>query len=363
MPASLDTTPLSEWKEFNKRPFLIAGPCSAETESQVMATAEELSKIPEVNVFRAGIWKPRTRPNSFEGVGKKGLKWLKAVKEQFGLSVATEVGNERHVYEALQYGIDILWIGTRTTVNPFTVQEIANALKGSDVAVLVKNPINPDVDLWRGAIERILDAGIKRVAAVHRGFSSYEKTTYRNQPNWQIPIDLRQYLPDIPLICDPCHISGDRQYLSEISQKALDLNFDGLMIETHPDPSNAWSDSLQQLTPNDLSDMLKSLVIRESRTNDANVLNVLDNLRDQIDVLDDAMIDLLERRMAVVNEIGDYKKEHNMTILQQPRWEEILKSSIQKGTHKGLSAEFIEAIFKAIHQESINKQTEIMNKK
>lgn len=354
--------PLSRWKEFKSRPFIIAGPCSAETEEQVMTTARELVDK-NINVFRAGIWKPRTRPNSFEGVGKKGLRWLKTVKEEFGLPVATEVANEKHVEQALQYGIDILWIGARTSVNPFAVQEIADALKGSDVIIFVKNPVNPDVDLWTGSIERLINVGLEHVGAIHRGFSIFEKTSYRNQPNWQIPIELKRRFPDIAILCDPCHISGDRQYLQELSQKAMDLNFDGLMIETHPDPINAWSDSLQQVTPDDFKKLITSLVIRNSLPNDPKLLDLLNEFRKQIDIFDDALIDLLEERMKVVEEIASYKKEHNITVLQRPRWDEILQNSLQRGKNKGLSTELIETIFRAIHIASINKQVDFLNKK
>jgi len=361
MVLQLETSLISEWSGYKGRPFLISGPCSAETEEQVMETARQLSAIDQVSGFRAGIWKPRTRPNSFEGVGITGLKWLRNVKKEFGLMVATEVANEKHVYEALKYGIDILWIGARTSVNPFTVQEIADALRGVDIMVLVKNPINPDIELWIGAIERISKAGIKKLGAIHRGFSSYEKTTYRNQPNWQLPIELRRRIPDLPILCDPSHISGSREYIHEISQKALDLNFDGLMIESHIDPQNALSDASQQITPNDLRELLSRLILRVASPSDPRLLDVLGELRQQIDVFDDHLIDLMEQRMKVAETIGRYKKENNITILQSQRWDEIVKRVISKGMAKGLSAELIDAIFKAIHQESINHQMKIMN--
>lgn len=361
MVLKLENTPINEWRGFKGRPFLISGPCSAETEEQVMETARQLAKINEVCVYRAGIWKPRTRPNSFEGVGIEGLKWLRRVKEETGLLVGTEVANEKHVYEALKYGVDMLWIGARTSVNPFTVQEISDALNGVDVMVLVKNPINPDIELWIGAIERIARAGITRIGAIHRGFSSYEKTLYRNQPNWQLPIELRRRIPEIPIICDPSHIAGARQYLHEISQKAMDLNFDGLMIESHIDPANALSDSAQQLTPNDLKELLSRLILRSPSTSDPKLLDVLGELRQQIDVYDEHLLDLMEQRMKVVETIGRYKKENNITILQSTRWDEIIKRVIVKGQTKGLSAELIDTIFKAIHQESINHQMKVMN--
>ena len=361
MELNLENHLINEWRGYKGRPFVISGPCSAETEEQVMATALQIAKIKEVSVFRAGIWKPRTRPNSFEGVGTEGLKWLRRVKQETGLLVGTEVANEKHVYEALKYGIDMLWIGARTSVNPFTVQEISDALNGVDVMVLVKNPINPDIELWIGAIERIARAGITRIGAIHRGFSSYEKTLYRNQPNWQLPIELRRRIPDLPIICDPSHIAGARPYLHEISQKAMDLNFDGLMIESHIDPAKALSDSAQQVTPNDLVELLSRLILRSPSTSDPKLLDVLGELRQQIDVYDDHLLELMEQRMKVAETIGRYKKENNITILQSIRWDEIIRKAIIKGKAKGLSAELIDAIFKAIHQESINHQMKVMN--
>jgi 3-deoxy-7-phosphoheptulonate synthase len=361
MVINLKTNLLKDWKGYKGRPFLISGPCSAETEEQVMETARQLAEIKEVSLFRAGIWKPRTRPNSFEGVGVEGLKWLRNVKKETGLPVGIEVANEKHVYEALKYGIDMLWIGARTSVNPFTVQEISDALSGVDVMVLVKNPINPDLELWIGAIERIARAGITRIGAIHRGFSTYEKTIYRNQPNWQLPIELRRRIPDIPIICDPSHISGAREYLYEISQKAMDLYFDGLMIESHIDPDNALSDAAQQLTPNDLKELLSRLVLRSPVTSDPKLLDILGELRQQIDIFDDHLLDLLEKRMKVSETIGQYKKENKITILQATRWDEIIRKVLVKGQAKGLSREMIDIIFKAIHQESINHQMRVMN--
>lgn len=357
----LQNLPISEWKGFKGKPFLISGPCSAESEEQMMETARQLAVLKEICVFRAGIWKPRTRPNSFEGVGSAGLKWLRQVKQETGLMVGTEVANERHVYEALKYGIDMLWIGARTSVNPFTVQEISDALNGVDVMVLVKNPINPDLELWIGAIERIAKAGITRIGAIHRGFSAYEKTLYRNEPNWQLPIELRRRLPDIPIICDPSHIAGARPYLHEISQKAMDLNFDGLMIESHIDPARALSDSAQQLTPNDLKELLSRLIYRNPDPSDPKLLDVLGELRQQIDVYDDHLLDILEKRMKLAETIGRYKKENNITILQSTRWDEIINKVISRGKAKSLSYDFIDTIFKAIHQESINHQMKVMN--
>jgi 3-deoxy-7-phosphoheptulonate synthase len=361
MVLELETSMIKDWAGYKGRPFLISGPCSAETEEQVMETAKQLAELNKVSIFRAGIWKPRTRPNTFEGVGITGLKWLRNVKQETGLMVSTEVANEKHVYEALKYGIDMLWIGARTSVNPFTVQEIADALRGVDVMVMVKNPINPDIELWIGAIERVAKAGIKRLGAIHRGFSTYEKTTYRNQPNWQLPIELRRRIPDMPIICDPSHIAGAREYIHEISQKALDLNFDGLMIESHIDPDKALSDASQQITPNDLKELLTRLILRNASPSDPKLLDVLGELRQQIDVYDDHLIDLMEKRMKVSETIGHYKKENNITILQSARWDEIVKNAMIKGKSKGLSEELINSLFKAIHQESINCQMRIMN--
>ncbi len=361
METGLNTLPIQEWRGYKNRPFLISGPCSAETEEQVIKTARQLAQLNTVNIFRAGIWKPRTRPDSFEGVGSEGLRWLRNVKQETGLLVGTEVANEKHVYEALKYGIDMLWIGARTSVNPFTVQEISDALKGVDVIVLVKNPVNPDIELWIGAIERIAKAGIRHLGAIHRGFSTFEKTSYRNQPNWQLPIELRHRIHDLPLICDPSHIAGSREFLREISQKALDLNFDGLMIESHIDPDKALSDAAQQVTPDGLRDLLSRLVIRNPVASDPKLLDILGELRQQIDVFDEHLLDLLEKRMKVAETIGQYKKANNITILQSTRWDEIINRVMSKTKAKGLSAEFIDTIFKAIHQESINHQMRVMN--
>jgi len=361
MVEKLDTSPIKEWEGYRGRPFLISGPCSAETEEQVIATAKGLAALDRISIFRAGIWKPRTRPNSFEGIGTRGLEWLRSVKRETGFLVGTEVANEKHVYEALKYGVDMLWIGARTSVSPITVQEIANTLKGVDVMVLVKNPINPDIELWIGAIERIANAGIKRLGAIHRGFSSYEKTSYRNQPNWQLPIELRRRIPEIPIICDPSHIGGAREYLHEISQKAMDLNFDGLMIESHINPEKALSDSSQQVNPAELKELLSRLIMRSPSTDDPRLLDVLGELRQQIDIFDDYLLDLMEKRMKVAETIGKYKKENNITILQSARWDEIVKRAMIKGKDKGLSEDLIDTMFKAIHQESINRQMKIMN--
>ncbi len=347
-------------KEIN-RPFLIAGSCSAETEEQVLKTATELAKIGKVDVFRAGIWKPRTRPNFFEGVDLKGLAWLKKVKKETGLPVATEVANAKHVYEALKFGVDILWIGARTSASPFAIQEIADALYGIDVPVLIKNPINPDLELWIGAIERIYNAGIRKIGVIHRGFSNYEKTIYRNLPQWQIPIDIKSRFPDIPIINDPSHMGGNTNLLYELSQQAMDLNFDGLMIESHVNPNEALSDANQQITPNELVELLNRLIIRNPVIDNSKLLDKLGDLRNTIDILDDQILVSLEQRMKISEKIGDYKKKNKITILQNIRWEEIINNIIQKGKSKGLSKELINKIFKAIHQESISHQVKVMN--
>lgn len=357
----LDITPINQWGVYKKRPLIMAGPCSAETEDQVMETARQLAASGRVDVFRAGIWKPRTRPNSFEGVGSEGLGWLKQVKKEFNLPVAVEVATEKHVYEALKYGIDVLWIGARTTVNPFAMQEIADALKGVDVMVMVKNPINPEIELWIGALERIHKAGIKKLGAIHRGFSSYEKTAMRNQPKWLIPIELRQRIPDIPLICDPSHMGGNKAFLLDLSQKSMDLNYDGLMIESHIDPESALSDKKQQLKPFELIELLDKIVLRTPDTNDSDFINILEELRSQIDMYDEQLFDILESRMLIADSIGRYKKEHSITILQSTRWKEIVSKAVAKGGGRGLAPEFISTVLEAIHQESINHQMKIMN--
>jgi len=353
-------SPITEWKEYKQRPLVIAGPCSAESEDQVMKTAAELAATGKVDMFRAGIWKPRSRPGTFEGVGIKGLTWLKQVKETYSLPVAVEVATERHVYEALKHGVDALWIGARTTVNPFALQEIASALGGADVTVFVKNPVSPDLDLWTGAVERINRAGITRIAAVHRGFSSWEQSSYRNQPRWQIPLELRRRIPGLPLICDPSHMGGDRAFISDLSQKAMDLNYDGLMIEAHNNPEEALSDKKQQVTPSELADILGRLVMRSTTSDDPQYLETIEELRSQIDSYDNMLLDILESRMLVAETIGKYKKEHNITILQSSRWQEVVSRAVEKGEQRGLSAEFLETILEAIHQESIIHQMKIM---
>ena len=342
------------------RPLVIAGPCSAETEEQVLKIAHEL-KHSDVNYYRAGIWKPRTRPGMFEGVGEIGLRWLKKVKEETGMKTCTEVANAAHVKLAMDNDVDLLWIGARSTVSPFIMQEIADALQGTDKIVLVKNPVNPDLALWLGGIERLYTAGIKNLGAIHRGFSTYEKSKYRNIPEWQLAIEFQNKFPDLPLICDPSHITGNREMIFDVSQTALDLNFDGLMIETHIDPENAWSDAAQQVTPKRLIKIMEDLKIKKETNTDAEYQNSLDNLRAQINVVDSQLIELLGKRMKVADQIGELKKDKNVAVLQSKRWNEILGNMILEGESKGLSEEFVLKMFKAIHQESINHQEKIIN--
>ena len=355
---------LRNWlDEFNlDHPLVIAGPCSAETEEQVVKIAKQL-KDSDVSVLRAGIWKPRTRPGNFEGVGALGLKWLKTAKEETGLLTTTEVANPNHVELALENDIDILWIGARTTVSPFIIQEIADALKGTDKTVLVKNPVNPDLSLWLGAVERFYTADIKNLGVIHRGFSAYEKTKYRNNPEWQIPIDLQNRFPDLPLILDPSHIAGRRDIIFDLCQTALDLNYDGLMVETHHDPDNAWSDAEQQITPATLIQFMKDLKIRKEISESADFQNKLNKLRAQIDVADNHLIEVLSKRMRISDEIGKVKKEQNVAVLQTKRWNEILGNMVLEGEQVGLSEEFILRLFKAVHQESINHQEKVMKGK
>ena len=341
-------------------PLVIAGPCSAETEEQVLKIANQL-KGSDVNAYRAGIWKPRTRPGMFEGVGAIGLKWLQRVKEETGLMIATEVANSVHVDLALEHDVDILWIGARSTVSPFIVQEIADALKGTDKIVLIKNPVNPDLKLWIGGVERLHSSNIKKIGVIHRGFSTYDKSRYRNNPEWQIPIELQNRFPDIPLICDPSHICGRRDIIQDISQTALDLNFDGLMVETHCDPDNAWSDAKQQITPKVLIKMMNDLKMRTLTNDEIDYKNQLNTLRTQIDVIDHSLVDTLGKRMKVAVSIGKLKKKKNVAVLQTKRWNEILGKMILEGEKKDLSEEFILRMFKAIHQESINNQKKVIN--
>lgn len=342
------------------KPFIIAGPCSAETEEQVLQTAHALAKQ-DIDLYRAGIWKPRTRPNSFEGVGTVGLSWLRRVKEETGLKVTTEVAKTQHVFEALKYGIDVLWLGARTTVSPFAVQEVADALKGIDIPVLIKNPINPDLKLWIGAIERIYSAGITNIGVIHRGFSYHGDTPYRNVPRWQLPIELKRRFPDLMILCDNSHICGRRDILKDVAQRAMDLNFDGLMTEVHPNPDDAWSDAAQQITPDQFKELVNDLIYRQPSTNDVEFQETLDHLRHEIDEIDEELMNKLSRRMHLAEQIGEYKKRNNISILQTTRWNEILDRAVNRGRMKGLSEEFVTVFLKAIHQESINHQAKVMN--
>jgi chorismate mutase len=362
MKLNLNIQPLNSWIKTGSEPLLIAGPCSAETEDQLVATAHLLAKTGKVSALRAGIWKPRTRPGEFEGIGSIGLEWLKRAKAETGLPTTVEVATGKHVEEALNAGVDILWVGARSTVNPFTVQEIADALKGVDIPVMVKNPVNPDLSLWVGAIERINNAGITKLAAIHRGFSSYEKTAFRNEPMWDIAINLKTLAPELPLICDPSHISGNRDLIGYISQKALDLDMQGLMIESHIDPNVAWTDAKQQVTPAALAQIIEHLTLRKPEIRDAEVKDKLTEFRTQIDKIDDLVIQKLAERMQIVEQIGNYKKANNITILQVNRWDQILGKGINYGKALKLSEEFTEKLLELIHAESIRKQTAIMNK-
>ncbi|MCK4661855.1 MAG: bifunctional 3-deoxy-7-phosphoheptulonate synthase/chorismate mutase type II [Bacteroidales bacterium] len=356
--------PINEWfSQFKSQSIIISGPCSAESEEQILSTAKEIDKIGKVTIFRAGIWKPRTRPESFEGIGEKGLIWLKRVKEETKLLTITEVATPEHIELCLKNNIDLLWIGARTTSNPFSVQELANALKGVDIPVMVKNPVNPDINLWTGALERISMAGIKKIAAIHRGFFPFEQTPLRNIPKWEIPIELKRKFNNIPVICDPSHISGTTVFIEEIAQRALDLNMDGLMIESHIDPKNALSDTNQQLTPAELDNLLNKLIFRKASSNNKEFVNTLEQYRNQIDSIDAQMLELFAQRMAVIEKIGEYKKKNNVTIFQLKRWENIFSTRNKLGKKLGLSDDFVKKLLQIIHKESIQKQTEVMKKK
>ena len=341
----------------SRRPVVIAGPCSAETREQVLETAEKLAAN-GVKIFRAGIWKPRTKPGGFEGVGVPGLAWLKEVKEKFGMLTATEVATPAHVFEALKAGVDVLWIGARTVTNPFAMQELADALRGTDMPVLVKNPVNPDIELWIGAIQRLWNAGLRNIGVIHRGFSSYDKKIYRNAPLWHIPIELRRRFPEMTIFCDPSHIGGKRELVAPLAQQAMDLNFDGLIIESHCDPDHALSDAAQQLTPEVLDYTLNMLVIRDNAQTTENI----SVLRKEIDELDTQLLQLLAKRMGISREIGTYKKEHNMPILQSNRYDEILKSRRERGEQMDLDGEFVNKIMTSIHEESVRVQMQLMEK-
>ncbi|MCQ2207356.1 MAG: bifunctional 3-deoxy-7-phosphoheptulonate synthase/chorismate mutase type II [Paludibacteraceae bacterium] len=342
----------------DKRPIVIAGPCSAETEEQVLESAKLLA-AQGIKIFRAGVWKPRTKPGGFEGNGLDALPWLQRVKKETGMFVSTEVATAKHVEAALEAGIDLLWVGARTTADPFAVQEIADTLKGVDIPVLVKNPVNPDLDLWIGALERLNNAGIKRLGAIHRGFSSYDKKLYRNLPQWHIPIELHRRLPEVPIFCDPSHIGGRRDLIAPLSQQAMDLQFDGLIIESHCNPEKAWTDASQQVSPDVLGLILNNLVVREmNQTTES-----LSALRRQIDEIDMSINEILAKRMRISREIGQYKKEHDMAILQTDRYDEIIKQRMAQGQSMGMDPDFMKSIFEAIHEESVRQQAEIMKYK
>lgn len=363
MEKRLDIIPLKEWNLFNlfneKRPLLIAGPCSAESEIQIMETARGLKSM-GVSVFRAGIWKPRTHPNTFEGVGTPGLKWMQRVKNELGMKICTEVASEKHIFDCMKFGVDMVWIGARTTANPFLVQEIADALKDTDIPVLVKNPVNPDLDLWIGALERLNQAGVKKLGVIHRGFSTSEKILYRNRPDWQIAIELRTRYPELPFFCDPSHMGGAKEYIHEISQTSLDLGLDGLMIESHCDPTCALSDARQQLTPKELEEMMQRLTVRENDSDSPEYRENIHQLRAKIDVIDDSLLYLLSSRMDISRQIGEYKKENNIAILQTSRWDSILEKVVARGAELGLPEKFLSTVFNAIHDASVQVQNSIL---
>lgn len=362
MKKSIELKAFCDWSPAGKDHLIISGPCGAETEEQVLSTAGQLAATNKVNIFRAGIWKPRTRPNSFEGVGEIGLKWLQQVKKQYGLLTTVEVANREHTELALKYGVDILWIGARTTVNPFSVQEIADVLKGVDIPVMIKNPVNPDLQLWIGAIERINQAGINKIAAIHRGFHSGNKTIYRNNPMWEIPIELKTLYPDLAIICDPSHIGGKRTLIKEIAQKSIDLGMQGLMIESHIDPDHALSDAQQQITPQVLLELLESLVYRTEYTDNVSFNDQLNNFRNIIDELDEELLSLLKKRIDIIEKIGEYKLENKVAVFQLQRWKVILESRVASGDLKKLDRGFVEKFCMLLHEESIRVQTELMNK-
>lgn len=352
---------LSVQTTWNKRPLIISGPCSAETEEQVIETAQRLAKTGMVNMLRAGIWKPRTKPGMFEGIGTKGLPWLQNAKKQTGLPTTVEVATGKQVEDALTFDVDVLWVGARTTVNPFSVQEVADALRGVKVPVLIKNPINPDLELWQGAVERISRAGINDIGLIHRGFSSYGNTEFRNAPMWHLALEMKRRMPDMLMVNDPSHICGRRDILQSTAQKAIDLDFDGLMIESHIDPDNAWSDAKQQITPERLAEMLEAISWRNENVPSPSFHAALDKLREQINHIDDELMQLISQRMSIAEKIGEYKKNNNVTIFQQGRWNEVLQKALGKATKVGLSEEFITRYMDAIHMESINRQNKIMN--
>ena len=360
MNLELDISPLKHWFPNYTKPLLIAGPCSAENEGQMLNTAKLIAAFYPNSVFRAGIWKPRTRPNTFEGIGDIGLTWMQAVKRETGLLTATEVARAEHVEKCLKHGIDILWIGARTAVNPFSVQEIADALKGVDIPIFVKNPIYPDLQLWAGSLERINNAGIKKIAAIHRGFHSYDNGPFRNSPKWDLAIELKTACPELPIICDPSHIGGTPELIPYLAQKAMDLDMDGLMIETHDTPSSAWSDAKQQITPLALHKIISELNIRSVSTENIEVQSKLDELRAVIHKLDNDLLELLARRMAVSTNIGEYKRDNNVIVLQVAHWRKLIETSISSGYQLGLTKEFVKGVYQLIHDESIRKQIEVI---
>ena len=358
----MDIIPLYEWGMFTEpRPSVVAGPCSAESEEQVMETAKGLKEL-GINVFRAGIWKPRTHPGSFEGIGSEGLEWMRKAKEEYGLKISTEVASEKHVLECLKYGVDLIWIGARTTANPFLMQEIADALKGTDIPVLVKNPVNSDLDLWIGALERLNGAGIRKLGVIHRGFSTFEKIKYRNDPQWQVAVELRSRYPELPFFVDPSHMGGSKDYIREISQRSLDLGFEGLMIESHCNPSVALSDAKQQLTPCELRDLLyNQITVREKDSDAPEWKENIDQLRAKIDIIDENLLYALGSRMKISRKIGEYKKSNNIAILQTSRWDAILAKVVEAGAVYGLPDKFIKDVFNAIHEASVEVQNEIIS--
>lgn len=359
----LELTPLSQWGMFTEpRPCVIAGPCSAESEEQIMQTAKGLNEF-GIHVLRAGIWKPRTHPGSFEGIGVPGLKWMQKAKKEYGMKIATEVASEKHVFECLKHGVDLVWLGARTTANPFLVQEIADALRDTDIPVLVKNPVNADIDLWIGALERLNAVGITKLGVIHRGFSTFDKIKYRNEPGWQIAVELKSRYPQLPFFCDPSHMAGRREYIKEISQRSLDLGLEGLMIESHCNPSCALSDSAQQLTPLDLKEILFSLLVRDNDTDNLEYRENIDQLRAKIDVLDENLLYTLGSRMKICRQIGQYKKDNNIAILQTSRWDSLLAKAIEKGKEYGLSEKIVTEIFTAVHDSSVALQNEILSGK
>jgi len=357
----MEFLPLNKWIPNLKKPLVIAGPCSAETEEQVLATAHALKNLEDVRIFRAGVWKPRTRPGTFEGIGTKALVWLSRVKEETGLLTSVEVAKPDHVEKALEFGIDILWIGARTSVNPFAVQEIADSLKGTNIPVMVKNPINADLSLWMGAIERIHRAGINKIAAIHRGFSTLDEPRYRNRPFWRIPIELKHKLPGLPVICDPSHITGKRDLIAEVSQKAMDVDMDGLMIETHPNPEKAWSDASQQVTPSMLADIIGGLKLRTEYSASRTFEHELEGLRDQIDRVDRIILENLKSRMEIVEKIGTAKSANNVTPLQLHRMDAMMRNRLEVANALGLPEKYVKEIYEIVHSESVKRQTEIMN--